>query len=198
MSLNEFDGKTNSELRQQIAMIEDEVKSILDDEDSYDYSRGDSFDDDGRLTSEKRLVVSDDYFLSDLSERIEAIKKELKRRPKNKGNPSPITEMPKRLRPAWGGLDGDILEIYFWADDDEAGLHLYLSQDEIREIEGYGVSDDLIDWMRETEQSEIDWTPTLNGTVDDFEIFRITDKVVGRFLAVSGLAGRRAVAGGGG
>lgn len=93
-----------------------------------------------------------------------------------KPKPKPIAEIPRYLRPG-GSLGGDILEISFWTDGDvSANLHFCFSSDEIREIEDYGISENLIEWMRDTGQVIIDYYKK-----EDFETFKITDELIKRF-----------------
>lgn len=99
--------------------------------------------------------------------------------------PKPIAEIPQFLCQMLMGRDDGGLYVSFWEGDDEAGLHLLLTQDQIREIEDYGVTDELIDWMRDNEEFERDLSPDNDGWAYT-ERFSITDEVVARFYARQG------------
>lgn len=100
------------------------------------------------------------------------------------GEWKPIAEIPQDLHNSlWGGLDDGVLEVCFWENDDEAGLHLMLLPEQIKEIADYGVSDELIDWMREKGLFTLEWTVTLNDKISNYESFKITDEIVSQFYA---------------
>jgi len=97
--------------------------------------------------------------------------------------PKPIAEIPAYLHcKLWGGLTDDELEVCFWAGDDEANLFLYLDPPQVKELEDYGVSDELIEWMRENDMYETD-TGFANDKPYDMEVFKITDRVVSQWYA---------------
>jgi len=96
--------------------------------------------------------------------------------------PKPIANIPERLhRPLWGGLDQNELEICFWWNDEDADLFLYLSPEEVKEIEDYGVSDELLDWMRDNDMQKAVHTTDINGDIGVYESFIITDEIVSKF-----------------
>lgn len=101
-------------------------------------------------------------------------------------NLKPIAEIPKHIYDQlWGGLDEDGLEVCFWEDDDEASLDLYLSLDEIQELEeDYGIDDNLIDWMRDQKMHETDFSANEDHNLDNYETFIINDKVVSQYQFV--------------
>lgn len=90
-----------------------------------------------------------------------------------------IVDIPKKLiADVWGGIDGNALEICFWHNDAEAGLGLYLTQHQVTQLERFGVSDDLLDWMRDNGMFTVDWTVDGNDDISEYESFLITDDVI--------------------
>lgn len=97
--------------------------------------------------------------------------------------PKPIESIPPNLhQKLWGGLGDNELEVRFWAGDDEANLFLYLDPAEVKALEDYGVSDELIEWMRDNDMYETD-IGFANDKPYDVEVFKITNQVVATWYA---------------
>lgn len=94
-----------------------------------------------------------------------------------------IRDIPREL---WtnlaGGLVGGMLDIVFWKDNSD-DLFMFLSSDQVKALEEYGVSNELIEWMRRNDMYRIDSVQIMD--TDDFadtETFTITDEVVIDFI----------------
>jgi hypothetical protein len=93
-----------------------------------------------------------------------------------------IANIPEHLLSFPMKLDGETLSVSFWADDEDGHFYLYLSVDEVRELEKYGVTDELIEWMRSNDMVETEAIQPLDeGEFYDCEIFRITDGIIEAF-----------------
>lgn len=95
----------------------------------------------------------------------------------------PISDIPQWVyNSLWGGLDGGELEVRFWYNDDEFGLHLTLSNEQIEVIQRYGVTDDLLHWMSDEEMFTVESVVDITGDVDEVEVYAITDEVIARYI----------------
>ena len=81
--MNEFDGKTDDELLEIIEGIEAEIEKMESDDENYETIE-DGWDiEEWRPRYSQKLTLGNEYFISELGDRINTIKNELSRRAKH-------------------------------------------------------------------------------------------------------------------